>query len=311
MLLQVNGCGPRSRAHAARERGRKKVKGGKPAWRGVDPAVVALRTRLLARMSEAELEQRIEKEREAFGGLLDDEALHLLILDEMGLNEGAYVTIGDLKGRPDATVRVSVDRIDPPREFEREGRPPGRVVKCQVSDATGTARMVLWDKDVDKVEDGTLRPGARLTLVNARVKETSFGVELHVGPWTVLDVEGALDPATRKLLQDVAVQGETPGAQAAGSGAAQVTLPGTLSGTLAWLSPTRTYRKSEGGVGFACDADVDTPRGRVRLVAWDEMVKAVRALPLGAPIVAENVVQKVRGAATEWHTTRESAIRQA
>lgn len=291
----------------------KRSRGGSRLGGAVDPAVAALRTRLLARMGEAELDQRIAAEREAFGGLLDDEALHLLVLDEMGLNEGAYVTIADLKGRADATVRVSVDRVDPPREFPREGRPPGRVVNCTVSDATGTARMVLWDKDVERAEDGTLRPGARLTLVNARVKETSFGVELHVGPWTVLDVEGALDPAARKLLQDVAATAEPAGASSssAGGGAAQVTLPGTLSGTLSYLSPTRTYRKGDGGVGFVCDADVDTPRGRFRLVAWDEMVKTVRSIPLGSGIVAENVVQKVRGAATEWHTTRESELRKA
>ena len=272
----------------------------------MDAALAPYFEKLRARMSDAEIQQRLAQEREAFGGLLDDEALCLLLLDEMGLNEGAYVTIGDLKGRAEATVRVTVDGVEAPREFQREGRPPGRVVNCRVSDATGSARMVLWDRDVEKTEDGTLWVGARLTLVNARVKETSFGVELHVGPWTVLDVEGALDPAKRKLLQDVAAGPET-----ALTGTAQTTLPASLAGTLAALSPTRTYRRPDGAVGFVCDADLDTPRGRARLVAWDEAVKAVRGIPVGSKLVAENVVQKVRGAATEWHTTRETRLTRA
>jgi hypothetical protein len=174
--------------------------------------------------------------------------------------------------------------------------------------------MVLWDKDVDRAQDGTLRAGCRLTLVNARVKEGRYGVELHVGPWTVLDVEGALDPARRKLLQDVAVDPAAAPASALLGTTQQTTLPleegpATLSGTLVAVAPTRPVRRGDGTVGFVCEADVDTPAGRVRLVAHDDAVKQVRALQAGAPLVAENVVAKVRGAATEWHTTRESRVR--
>ena len=282
------------------------------AWPRVDPAAAPLLERLRTRLSEAELEARLAESREAFGGLLDDEALALLLLDELGMNEGAYVTIADLPGRAEATVRVTLEGIEPVRTFQRGSGGEGRVVNCLVSDATGSARMVLWDRDVEKTEDGTLRPRCRLTLVNARVKEGRFGTELHVGPWTVLDVEGALDPARRKLLQDVAV---AEGEAAPRAAATQTTLPpaeegpATVEGTLAGLAPTRSFKRGDGGVGFVCDADVDTPQGRVRLVAWDEAVKAVRALAPGARLVAENVVPKVRGAATEWHTTKESRIR--
>lgn len=278
----------------------------------MDSAAAPLLQRLRAKLSDAEIEARMAECREAFGGLLDDEALALLLLDEMGMNEGAYVTLADLPGRSEATVRVSLDSIEPPRTFARGSGGEGRVVNCLVSDATGHARMVLWDRDVEKTEDGTLRAGCRLTLVNARVKEGRYGVELHVGPWTVLDVEGALDPARRKLLQDVAPDPAAP----APSASTQTALPreegpSTLTGTLVAVAPTRTFRRGDGGVAFACDVDVDTPAGRVRLVAYDDAVKAVRALRPGAPLVAENVVAKVRGAATEWHTTKESRVRAA
>lgn len=262
----------------------------------MDPALRALYERVRDRVGEEDFLARVRRASADFEGLLDDEAIGLLVLDELGLNEGAYVTLGELKGRADATVRVTIERIEPPRTFERAGRDPGRVANVLVSDATGEARIVLWDRDVEKAEDGTLRPGARLTLVNARVKDGRHGVELHVGPWSVLEVEGALDPARRKLLADVQAEPEGQKAEAQ-------EMPTRLEGTLAWLAPTRTYRKPDGGVGFATDADIETEKGLHRLVAWDEAVKSVRGLPVGTRVRVEGLAPKTRGAATEWHTT--------
>ncbi|HEX2022182.1 MAG TPA: hypothetical protein VHH36_05675 [Candidatus Thermoplasmatota archaeon] len=262
--------------------------------------------RLRGRLSDAEIEARLAALRAEFDGLLDDEALTLLVLDEMGLNDGAWVTIEDLPGRAEASVRVTVDRVEPPREFAREGRAPGRVGSCVVSDATGEARLTLWDRDVEKLEDGTLAPGRRVAVVNARVKQGRFGVELHVGPWTALQVEGALDPAARKLLQDVA--GDAPASPSAPPPPAE---PRTLVGTFLGVTPTRSYRKPDGSAGFVCDLDVETEAGRARVVAWDEAVRAARALKPMSRVAVENVVPKARGAATEWHTTRATTMRQA
>lgn len=265
----------------------------------VEPTLAAYYERASGKLTAEEFAARVEEEREKFDGLLDDEALALLVLDELGLNDGAFVTIAELSGRAEATVRCTIDGIEPPREFAREGRPPGRVCNCRVSDATGAARLVLWDRDVEKTEDGTLVAGARVTLVNARVKESRWGVELHAGPWTAIEVEGALTAAQRKLIQDVAVeQAEAPRAE-----------PETLRGTLLGLTPTRTYRRDDGGVGFACDLDVETDDGRVRVVAWDDAVKAARALRPLARVVIENVTRKTRGAQDEWHTRSDTQLR--
>ena len=278
------------------------------------PAVRALLDRVKGKVDEADFAARMEKARAEFDGLLDDEALALLVLDELGLNEGAYVTLADLKGRAEATVRVTVDRIEPPREFQREGRPAGRVCNVLVSDATGEARMTLWDRDVEKAEDGTLSEGARVTLVNARVKDSKWGTELHVTPWTVIEVEGALDPAKRKLLMDV--QGSDDALSLAlrkeedlKSFQARLPAGGPLMGTLASVSPTRTYRKADGSVGFVCDVEVDAGEGRVRVTLWDDLVRDVRKVQQGSPVILEGLVAKARGAAMEWHSGAGTKLR--
>lgn len=264
----------------------------------MDPAAASLYARVKDRVEERDFAARMEKARAEFGGLLDDEACALLVLDELGLNEGAYTTLAELKGRSEATVRVRVDRVEPARSFDRPGRDPGRVVNVVVSDATGETRLVLWDKDVERAEE--LRVGAHLTVVNARVKEGRFGAELHVGPWSVLEVEGALDPAKRKLLADVLPEQELTLVQ---TKLPSEELPTTLEGTLAWLGPTRPYRTREGATGFSVELDVGTDRGPLRVVAWNEHVKAARALAPGAPVRIEGLAPKVKGATTEWHTT--------
>lgn len=273
----------------------------------MEPALAALYEKVRARVPQDEFERRIAAAREEFAGLLDDEALGLLVLDELGLNEGAYATLGDLKGRSEATVRVRIERLEPPRSFERPGRDPGRVLNVLVSDATGEARLVFWDKDIERADE--LRAGAHVTVVNARVKESSFGVELHVGPWSVLDVEGALDPAKRKLLADVA---DAPGERqltAVQTKLPSDDLPTILEGRLAWLGPTRPYRTKEGATGFTCELDIETEKGPLRVVAWDAHVKGARSLAVGAKVRVEGLAPKVKGAATEWHTTSASAFR--
>lgn len=315
----------------------------------MDASLAAIYARVKGRVAEEEFLAKVREASAAFEGLLDDEACALLVLDEMGLNEGAYATLADLKGRSEATVRVSVERLEPPRTFEREGRDPGRVGNVVVSDATGEARLVFWDRDVEKMEDGTLRPGVNVTVVNARVKEGRFGPELHVGPWSVIEVEGALDPARAKLLADVGLPHvlsatavadadvglshvlsaaavadadvgaplphasdvargpDKPGATTQARPPAEAP-PTSIAGTLAWLAPTRTYRPPEGGVGFVCDADVEVDGTLRRVVAWNEAVKAVRGVPIGARIRLENLLPKLRGAGVEWHTTNGTRI---
>lgn len=267
----------------------------------MDPAVEQQYRKLGGKMSEEEFLARIRAARAEFGELLDDETLALLVLDELGFNEGAYATLDDLGGRGEATVRATVVRIDPPRTFQREGRPEGRVCNVAIRDATGEARVVLWDRDVDKTLDGTLAVGARVTLVNARVKESKWGLELHVGPWSVLEVEGAMDPAKRKLLADVM---DDPALAAPPA-------PTEVVGALLELHPTRVQPKPSGGVEFLADLDVRTESGRVRVVLHDECVKQARGLAKDARVVVDHLEVRVRGTQNELHTTAASKVRAA
>ncbi len=279
---------------------------------------------------------------EEFNGLLDADAIGLLILDELGLNEGAIVTLSECAGRAEASVRVRIDAIDTPRSFENE-RGDGRVVNLAVSDPTGQGRLTLWNKDVERVEDGGLKVGDIMRVLNARLKDTKFGLELHGGQWTVFEVEGAMTPARRKLLDDVRTDAEVPPASGRAddgdapsvAAAASAVLDGRPAPTEiapAWtriadiranayavnlrarvvsVKPTRSFQRKDGSVGFVANAEIADGSGRIVLTAWDAFAKELLTWVEGAEVEVCELVVRERYGILELHTTRESRLTMA
>lgn len=244
--------------------------------------------RAAAKATPEEFRARVEAHRAAFDGLLDDEALALLVLDELGLNDDAYVRLVDARSRAEASVEVRVSAPPARRTFQRRDGGTGEVTNVAIEDATGRATLVLWDRDGDKAAG--LRAGSALRVVHARVKDTKFGLELHASPWTVLEVPGAVSPAKAKLLADVA--GEAPPA---------------LEGELVRIDPTRTFLKEAGGVGFAATVTLRVDGSDRRLHCYDEAVRAIRAVPLGARVRVTDVAPDGADARTTAATRVERA----
>lgn len=314
----------------------------------MDPALAPFYDRLKDLYTEESFEAKARELDEAFGGLLDPEAVGLLLLDEHGRNAGAVVTLAECRGRPEATVLVTVDRVLPAREFAREGG-TGRVVNVEVTDATGGARLTLWDRDAEKAEDGTLAPGARVKVVNARVKDSRFGLELHVTPWTVLEVEGALDPARRKLLTDTLPDAAPAGVAAPADAAVAAAEPAALPegvvlppaserpatrqaailaradpeplgsaragdtlhlvrATVRGVQPTRPFRRRDGTTGFVANVEVEDASGRASVTLWDEAVRAVQKCPPGTEVELTDLVAKEHQGRLELHSTRATRV---
>jgi len=302
--------------------------------------LAALAARAAAKLSPEEFLARVEERRREFDGLLDDETLGLLVLDELGLNEGAILRVADLEGRAEATVVVDVVRVNPAREFERE-RGTGRVLNVDVRDATGAARLVLWNRDCRHAEDGDLREGRRVKIVNARVKSSKWGLELHAGPWTTFEVEGAVDAAHRKLLLDTRADfdpltnsasapagAEARPAAASTTPARQTTLvpPPTFTplgalpndrpavdvrGRVLQVSPTRTFQRKDGSVGFVANVVLEDGTGRAQLVLWDEAVRAVRSVAIGTTVTVRDAQLREKEGRLELHAGRSTKIERA
>jgi len=77
----------------------------------------------------------------------------------------------DLKeGDSGVDVLCKVIRIFEPREFERADKTNGKVVNLIIGDETGSAKLVLWDNDVELVEKALINEGDTIEVKKGYVK---------------------------------------------------------------------------------------------------------------------------------------------
>ncbi len=138
-------------------------------------------------LTKDEFEGRVRAKIAEWGGLLDEDAAARLTLDEMGRASVNVQTIKELREGMEVTLRVRVDGFSPVREFVRRDGTQGRVVNVDISDDTGRCRLALWDDDAALVEQGRVRRGSTVRLLDCFVRVTRFGTEVSRGKFgTVL-----------------------------------------------------------------------------------------------------------------------------
>ncbi len=65
-------------------------------------------------------------------------------------------------------------------DFQRKDGTPGRAVNVYLSDGTGLTRLVLWDRQATAVEEGNIKIGDIIQIVNGTVRESTFGTEFEI-----------------------------------------------------------------------------------------------------------------------------------
>jgi replication factor A1 len=141
-------------------------------------------------MTQEEFESEIKKRMEEYEGLLSEEAISYLIVDEKGRIIPTKQKVSDLKHGESVSVDVKVHEIKEPREFKRKNGSKGHVVNIVVFDETGKCRLTLWDKDVEAVKSGIITNDSEIRIVNGYVKVTDFGTEISCGRWGLLFIDG-------------------------------------------------------------------------------------------------------------------------
>lgn len=141
-------------------------------------------------MDEEMFKKEIEQRYEDFEGLLNEEAIAMMIVDELGRTRKRFVKISELPRSRDASLKVVVKGVNDIREFKRKNGKRGRVLNINIADDSGECRLTLWDDEVKLVEEGDIRIGNILRIINGNVKVTNFGVEVGIGRWGQIEVEG-------------------------------------------------------------------------------------------------------------------------
>lgn len=89
-------------------------------------------------------------------------------------------------GMNDVTVKVTVKKIFPSKNFERDER-QGKVMNFIISEGMEEIRATAWNEMVDKVEE--IGEGELVRIDGAYVKEGMSGIELHLGNYASINPE--------------------------------------------------------------------------------------------------------------------------
>ncbi len=126
-----------------------------------------------------------------------------------------FVKIQDLtKDIKTASLIARIYNFSKIIEFQKKDGSKGRVVNINLSDGTGTIKLVLWDKQTAVVEEGNINLGDVIQIVNGFVKESTFDSNLEIipGKYTSINiVENENDeiPTLEEILKKTLIQ-QTP-----------------------------------------------------------------------------------------------------
>ncbi len=125
-------------------------------------------------LSKEEIEERIRKKQEDFGGLLTRAGAAYALAKDLDLNfeeEFRKQRITDIKeGSFNINLEAEVLKVFPTHFFKRNGEDRS-VRNLIISDDSGTSKLVLWNKDIDISE------GDKIRISNAYSKNN----EIHLG----------------------------------------------------------------------------------------------------------------------------------
>ena len=127
----------------------------------------------------------IEKRKEKYGGLLDDDAIAYMIVDELGRNPGNKMKIGDLYDGINVTVEATVEKVGAV-ETRKNGKL--RIMRVDIADETGKCQLVLWNEEIDEI-GVNLREGMKIKIINGYVRENIYGLQISLGRWGIIIFE--------------------------------------------------------------------------------------------------------------------------
>ncbi|MCD6411973.1 MAG: hypothetical protein J7L20_06090 [Thermoplasmata archaeon] len=133
-----------------------------------------------------EFAREIERRKREFNNLLDDEAIALIILDELGKSTNKPVRISDLKPGGEYTIQCKVTRLD--GVVETRGENPRRGIRLEVEDESGKCYLILWEEHMELV--GTfIREGTPIKVINGYTRLRDGKLEINVGRWGLVELD--------------------------------------------------------------------------------------------------------------------------
>ena len=227
--------------------------------------------------TKKEFEDEIKKRNNTYDDLLDEDTVALLIVDELGLNKASVCKINDLKADSDSVIIGTITSIFDPKTFTRKNGSSGKVVNLEISDDSGRCRLVLWDKDVDEVENNKIKIGSKIKIINGYTKDGYSGLEINLGRWGLLEILNDEDSKDKCITSNC------------------------INGVLVEKQPSKAFFKDSGEFGFVTKIKIKDENSEKMVTIWDDKVKEIQKYKIGCNIQLENITVKQNNGEIELH----------
>lgn len=228
-------------------------------------------------ISQMQILEQLQAEKERTGGLLGDETLLRLIAAKFGIkvqqniiqSSGVLSTNRLLAGLYDVTVAGRLIAIFPAKTFQTAEN-SGKFVTLMVGDSEGIVRVILWNEKTELVEKGELKVGQALKLLHAYTKDDRYGkVEVHLGTKSKIEVE-----AEAKMNQYIPIEKFTAKISSLSLQTGSVNLLATVREILG----ESTFIRNDTSVGIVTRLAISDDSGETTIVFWNEKAEELEAI---------------------------------
>lgn len=228
-------------------------------------------------VTQAQIQERLDAERDRTGGLLADETLLRLIAAKMGvqvqqntyLNSGTISSARLFPGLYDVNVAGRLIAVFPVKTFQSEEK-AGKFATLMLGDSDGLLRVMLWNEKAELVERGELKPGQAVKLLHGYTREDRYGkTELHLGNKSLIELQppektGEIPPIERFTVK---IGSLTPN-----SGNVH------LNGAVKAVFGKSSFRLSDDSDGMVLRLALRDDSGEATVVVWNEKVEELEKL---------------------------------
>jgi replication factor A1 len=237
-------------------------------------------------LSKEEFEKKIVNIQKESDYLFDENICALLIIDKLSNSNNNIMKISNLESGMESTILGYVINIGNIREFEKKNGRKGRVVNLKIRDKSGICGLVLWDKDVDLINNNIIKIDTKIKIINGYVKNGSDGNEINVGRWSLIEIVENNYISKNKLKNEK-----------------------SISGRILEIQPTRPFFKDNGEYGFYTSLKIKEKNQIKKLFLWDKKVKEIQNYKSGDYVILENIHYKNNNGIIENHINDSSIIK--
>ncbi len=134
----------------------------------------------ITKLPKEQLYEKIKDKNAELSGLVSMEGAAHLVARDLGVNilvpDKRELKIKDIiNDMRNINIKGRILQISDKKEFNRKDGSKGKVCNLIITDGTGEARIPLWDKQVNMLDDGKLSEGDIILIKNAFAKDNVFG----------------------------------------------------------------------------------------------------------------------------------------